>query len=123
MIVEISGIDLLKLVNGESVTIGDAILREGPESRISGMSEPRPAPRKYGGGGNNRRSAKVTTGHFFMRALFDGICYEDGCDKALRKGKWIVRDADRKKVYCTGHGVAHFPDLKDSTDYQEAMAV
>jgi hypothetical protein len=113
MIVELCGADLLSLVNGSQVAIGDVIVRptEAEKSNVTGaaaQAAPRARPER---GGNRRTNLKRKSGAHVIPSRFDDNRCAD-CTTTWNKGEPMIYDYDGRKPYCLTHGVERFPELK-----------
>lgn len=112
MIVELCNTDLLSLVNGSQVAIGDLIVRttEAEKSNVIGAESkaPRAEPQRRSG---NRRSLNRKTGAHVIPSRFDGNqCAV--CTATWDKGEPMIYDYDDRKPYCLKHGIERFPELR-----------
>jgi hypothetical protein len=120
MIVELCGTDLLDLVNGKQVAVGDIIVRPTEKDASTIVGEPstartangRDVERHERRDGNRRSRAPRKTGAHVINARFDADCDEPGCPAVWNKGDRMVYDYDRRKAYCPRHGVEHYPELR-----------
>lgn len=125
MIVRLCNTDLLKLANGEPLTlmraVGDPLVIV-PDSEaehaeiVENTGPPTPVAASSAKGGERRGPSparrRKKTGQRWMQSLYGGSCYIAGCRTAILKGDWIVYDYDQGKALCAGHGEQNFPNLK-----------
>lgn len=115
MIVELCNTDLLSLVNGEQVAIGDLIVRptEAEKSNVIGLADPplRTDEREPRRRGSKRHFPNRKTGAHVIPSRFDGNqCAV--CTATWDKNEPMIYDYDDRKPYCIKHGIERFPELK-----------
>jgi hypothetical protein len=115
MIVELCNTDLLSLVNGSQVAIGDLIVRptEADASNVTGVApKARPERRERG----NRRTdgprrPRKTGAHVIASKFRENGCAASGCNRSWGEGERMIYDYDARKPYCLAHGAQRFPEL------------
>lgn len=128
MIVELCGTDLLKLVNGERIVVGDGyvVVRHTERDASKVIDGPTPANSNASRSNEQIRASRKTardklvgrsghptkTGQRWMNAIYAGGCYMDGCSNAWKKGALILYDYDTRRALCEEHGESEFPDTK-----------
>jgi hypothetical protein len=123
MVLELCNTDLLDLVNGKQVAVGDLIVRptESDVSNVTGAAAPAERPERRERGGNRRtydgpRKPRKTGAHVISSKFRDNGCAHPGCDRTWPQGERMIYDYDARKPYCLPHGVERFPELKSEAE-------